>query len=517
MDLDPAVFRREPFPNEIAAAHAGIQEQELAIRTVEQEIQALRAQIARAHITQNRHREVIARCKAVITLARRLPEELLAKIFEFCVADGWTRAPVVVSHVCSSWRRSAMTPRVWSYVYIDGDNPDAVGRTKFWLSRAKEAPLHLSFVITWRSPLSHLSSNLDLLARHASQWVTITLQSDTVLQAWELLRQCAFATPKLREIKAALESAIRPAFSDELEDMFSLEEVFSVERAPHLRSMELACICLPQGITLPSQLTSLTLDFSGCLDQQANSASLLLGVIQSLPLLRRLSISFPFLSSQPFIPETDMHKMAIVPELTSLTFHGPTDLSGFLEHLSAPKLRQLYIRSNEAANLQQFPLAPTLIQFLQGSQANVETLELHDVDLAPEHFLPCFSLLPHLRELRLHDSSISDPMVEMIDQLCPLLTHIDLRWCGLVSGRALVKFVHGRNTNRSPCPLPDTFPMPGSFDVEDQNPSQVNEVAVLNCSLVTEVDVLELAKMTQCRVKINDTDYCRELASLSMT
>ncbi|KAI0698895.1 hypothetical protein BC835DRAFT_1268573 [Cytidiella melzeri] len=508
-DISPAVFRREPYPEEVAAARAEIQNQELAISALDQKIQGLMAQITLARIAQGRHREVIARCKAVTTLARRLPEELLAKIFECCTIEGWTFAPMVVSQVCSSWRRAAMSPRVWSYVYVDGNSADAVDRTRFWLSRVKHAPLHPAFVITWSSLWLHLSRNMELLRRHSSQWETLTFTSETVSQAWDLIEQCTFPMPNLKEIKATLEVQFHPALDGEPE-LLSLARIFTVECAPRLRSVSLTCNALPNDLTIPAHIASLSLNLTSNPEQRPNSASRILDILESLPNLTQLFISLPTLSSEPYIPELDGDRMVSLNELTTLTFHGLTDLSGFLDHLRAPSLRHLHIRADEETNLQHQPLAlgPTLLQFLQGSDAAVELLELHDVDLTPEFFSACFSRLPSLRELRLHESSISDMTLELLDKLCPMLNRIDLRWCGMVSGQALVKLVRGRNFDRTGAPR-SKFAMPGSFIGDSDETSHITEVAVLNCSLVKEKDVLDLARMTVCRVKMRDDDHCR--------
>ena len=506
MDFDVGVFRREPFPEEIAAANAEIRDQELAISAIDRKIQELRAEIDLARIAQSRHRAAIARCKAVTTLARRLPEELLAKIFESCVIDGWTRAPVVVSHVCSHWRRAAMSPRVWSYIYVDGDSTDAVGRTKLWLSRAKEAPLHPSFIITWRSARSHLWHNMELLAQHAVQWETVTMNSETVSQAWNLIEQCKFPMTNLREIKAILEVQFHPMLDGEPERL-DMARTFTVELAPRLRSVDLTCNTLPLHLTLPTQLTNLVLNLTGTPNQRLSSASRILDILESTPALEQLALSLPALVSQPYVPEADMDRAVMLERLDTLTILGPTDLSGFLEHIRTPHLRQLHIRSNEEANLQQEPLAPTLYTFFKQAEAALELLELHDVDIAPEFFPAYFAMLPSLRELRLHDSLITDTTLASLDSLCPSLTRIDLRWCGMVHGKALVDFVRRRNLNHDNAWHGGFAPMPGSFG-DEPKASPISEVSVLNCSLVHEEDVLELARMTLCRVKIREQDYC---------
>lgn len=44
---------------------------------------------------KQKHEDIISRCRGILTLARRAPDEILAHIFELCAADGWNRAPLV--------------------------------------------------------------------------------------------------------------------------------------------------------------------------------------------------------------------------------------------------------------------------------------------------------------------------------------------------------------------------------------------------------------------------------------
>lgn len=94
--------------NEIADLeyiHTEIHSHESAISMIDQEIDELMRTVRQLQFKKWEHTEGIRRCKGLITLARRLPYEILANIFELCVRDGFTRTPLVVSHVCSRWRK----------------------------------------------------------------------------------------------------------------------------------------------------------------------------------------------------------------------------------------------------------------------------------------------------------------------------------------------------------------------------------------------------------------------------
>ncbi|KAJ2977603.1 hypothetical protein NUW54_g11399 [Trametes sanguinea] len=149
-DTERLQYRLEPTPDIIDAAWDTIQDHEHAIDDLEDRIQDLLHQVQNLRYDQAKHRAAIERCKGLITLARRLPEELLIKIFEHCIEDGWTRAPVVVSHVCSAWRKAALAPKVWSHVYVNARS----------CSRSKSSkPSSPSAFISFSMPSSSTSSS----------------------------------------------------------------------------------------------------------------------------------------------------------------------------------------------------------------------------------------------------------------------------------------------------------------------------------------------------------------------
>ncbi len=66
---------------------------ESVIRRVDEEIDDLMKEVRRLQFKKYQVLEKIKECKGRLTLARRLPPEILATIFELCARDGWTRTP----------------------------------------------------------------------------------------------------------------------------------------------------------------------------------------------------------------------------------------------------------------------------------------------------------------------------------------------------------------------------------------------------------------------------------------
>ncbi|KAJ3973894.1 hypothetical protein EV361DRAFT_897588, partial [Lentinula raphanica] len=140
-----------------------------------------------------------------------------------------------------------------------------------------------------------------------------------------------------------------------------------------------------------------------------------------------------------------------------MTLVGQPDLFALLQNIHTPTLQHLHLMSSaEAISVSHQWSGLTLFQWL--------TLDI---------FIACFEILTKLRTLKLHDSEISDAVFESLhgDQgYCPELAVVDLRWCSVVTGRALV-----------------------------------------SCSFVQEQDILEMARNAVCRLIIDGHDYCRSI------
>ncbi|KAI1788686.1 hypothetical protein LXA43DRAFT_974721 [Ganoderma leucocontextum] len=495
MHLSPAErhqFRVEPTPEVIQAAEATIRTHEDHIAALEDRIGGLLTQVRDLRYDQAKHRAAIERSRGLITLARRLPDELLIKIFGHLIADGWTRGPVVVSHVCSSWRRAAHAPTVWSHVYVNCDDANVYERTKFWLRMAEGADLHVTVRASWRIPPWQLAQLMGMLNERSAQWQSLKVETDSLRHAELIFQQCTLPLPELQTIMIKT-SAVDSADAD-MSDLGILAERFNAEHAPRLARVEYASSVVPAAPIFPAHVTSLALEIDESPAHRPLSAASVMAALEPLTHLRTLALTMPLVYDRAFVPAPDPARAISLPALSTLICYGPTDLNELLPHLHTPALRALHLRSLEDLGYRQQPIAPSLLRFLTLSAPPLELLELHDLDLAPPAFAAVFAALSaSLRELRLHESSISDATVQLLHGprgLCPNLTRLDLRWCGMLQGRALVDLVRSRRAGGT---------------------TRIEEVGVVNCAFVREEDVLDLARMTVCRIVMRDAgdDYCR--------
>lgn len=566
--FDLSVYRGEPSPEDILAANTEVRRHELAISSIHSRIASLLAEIAQLRVEEAEHQAAIRTCKGVTTLARLIPDELLAQIFEQCVADGWTLAPVVVSAVCSAWRRAARAPRVWSHVYLNCSAPDAYARTRYWLGMARSAPLDVTLVSVW-NPTWQLEELMDLLVQHAARWRTLTIESTSLYQVNVVLSRIPLARvrmPALKEVTIQTEVHFDETVDDGATDVVGLADAFTLNTAPALTTLRYDANVAPRTSIFPAHLQHLTLTANESPTARPLSANDLVTALAGVPQLRSLTLSMPLHYEHPYVLLPDPDRAVVLPFLTTLTMYGPTDLNEFLFHLRAPQVKRLHLRSLEDMGYRQQPIAPSLLWFLERSSpapfatdsssdrhqppatapvtpdlgtgaVPLELLELHDIDLSPEAFIAIFRALPILRELRLHESSLSDGTLRALHGphgLCPRLARVDFRWCGHLTGRALVALVRSRLPEWARAgPPPDGGPVDSgagaddadserAMEIEVLNPAAagdgaretavpLEEVAVINCCFVEEQDVLELARLTTCRVVLRerDDDYCR--------
>lgn len=478
---DVDVFRRHPSPQDVTELRALITANESSIASLNKEIEACSEYLNTLRAKSHTHALTIRKCQAAMTPARLIPAELLAKIFEHASAIGWTRAQLVVSHVCSTWRAAAQShPGVWSRVTVNLDMRDPVGWTEHWLSMARQASLHVTIIQT--IPPTQLGQVMALLFQHSERWVSLTLDLHFTYTR-QVLAACTTRFARLRSIDISLlavEGGIGAAG-----DTIDFGDAF--QDAPTLTSISTVGVVLPRD--LPSRLTSLQIDYSNPTGSVAGTPRSVADTLRNLPnleaLVLRLGVTVSRVITPPDIPDVELLK------LRTLVYEDIwTGDFQILSYFSAPSLIHLHAHVQPDPEIYGSPAH--LVNFLERSP-NVETLELDGVDVWPAQLLSTLKLLPKLRKLYLHDSDIDDMVVEKMygkDGLCPDLHRIDLRWCQHVRGSTLVRLVESR---------------------VKEGGREIEEIAAIGCSLVRKQDVMQLASLTTFRVVVAERDeHCRE-------
>jgi len=111
-----------PTQTEVNISKAVIKEYEAKVAEHQVDIDELRKQVDQLEAQQKRYRRVIRKERKFISIARRLPPELLALIFSFRVDGEFSYKLAIPMRVCKAWYHAVVSccAQLWSYVRLDG-------------------------------------------------------------------------------------------------------------------------------------------------------------------------------------------------------------------------------------------------------------------------------------------------------------------------------------------------------------------------------------------------------------
>ncbi|KAH8830850.1 hypothetical protein DL96DRAFT_1594556 [Flagelloscypha sp. PMI_526] len=420
--------------------------------------------------------------RGTITLARRLPVDLLADIFRRS-AEHWPSCPHIVSQVCSEWRTSASVPSCWSHIWVKLDSPKAetVIRALYWLQRANVGPLHLTIEIQRDTP--NITRTIAILLSHSHRWKTLFVVANFVEHVNAILQLCVLPCPQLISVSVSIseESSLPES------DIHGLRTALGFNTS-NLQSIHLVRDVLPSPSSLPANLSRLDLTVL-CHDGTATPLEIhsLLQILENLPSLSTFKVGLPTEHTRTFTAPTATNWLRFpAPALRSLSLTGDPTLFQLLYFFTAPLLTELHLQSSvDPLGSPHEATGEAMLCFLEHSMG-VEVLGLRDIDIPVKAFEQVLPLLSQLKFLRLHDSEITDEVIHNLTDtsLCPILEGIDIRWCGMLTGGVLSRLVEARHS--SPCPI--------------------STMTILNCSGVTEKDILGLSCYTQCYLSVFDLE-----------
>jgi hypothetical protein len=494
MDTDVHALVRVPWEDlsakDIARVHATIAHHHDAIGHIEDEIGALAQTIARLRTRQRAHQAALGEARALLSAARRVPADVLADIIQYCVGAGWWRAPRVLARLNSAWLQASRAPRVWATLYADAEDEEVLPRTRFWLRKARGCPLDITLRTSAQEHAT--AAVMRMLGAHAGQIRRLSVDTASVDEAELVLSRCPPRMEALEFLKIATQG-LGPSDADQgmlFRDAF--------EHSPRLRTLHLTSDMLTPFVSFPATIETLKWTLSAVpVNMIGFTQALLTVVFPALPMLAEFNFEVDTIPWDEDLWEQRSGEIQVcaLDRLHTLRLHVPPHLNVILDKLSCPALSSLTLSSSQGSDA--IPHADTgmaLINLLARSTPPIALLSLYDVDLTDAAFLACFKLLPGLEDLRLHWSDITvETIGELARSLCPQLTHLDLRWCSHLEGGALVDLVRTRQRSIMGEPV-----------------RAIEEIAILNCPVVEEQAVLELAGLTVCRVTLRpQDDPCR--------
>ncbi|KAJ7767218.1 hypothetical protein B0H16DRAFT_1366539 [Mycena metata] len=322
---------------------------------------------------------------ALISPARRLPDDVVAEIFTAsvpldrnAVIDG-TKSPLLLCHICRAWRNLAIsTPRLWTSLHIVAPaTPMQVERLNtivdLWLSRTGVLPLSISVAQSFRAESdSDFATLVQNLIRYSPRWSSIRF---------------SFHQNSSFDPLAALSVADVPILKTAVIDHFSGSTTgFRFLATSTLRSASLRR-GTPQ-IPLPwDQLHHLFLGEAAACETVAAGLDLLRGC----PSLETCALAFveSISPATGSVPSVSTCRMEHLRHLSVLDNEIPGGTVDFFKHLDVPNLEFLeYV----TGHVEEFPFTPLLTHRLQRLSLNVKYL-------ASETLIGCLRLLPTLHEL----------------------------------------------------------------------------------------------------------------------
>ncbi|KAJ7069484.1 hypothetical protein C8F01DRAFT_1112897 [Mycena amicta] len=462
-----------PCDTEIEGIRAYIQKPLSHLAKIEDGIAELQTRLHELISKRDSLKVTIDLHMALISPMRRVPEDILREIFEYCMSTGpfalvdATRAPLLLTRICRHWRQIAHSmPTLWSSIHIPGSSfsqPGGIGGmlsfnsdvVAAWLNRTKGTNQALSISMSFRSVNQTLGlSFADVFPR--LRRLELTLESGDNLYMQPFLRQKARDLPRLECLKIDSKEDSGPNF-------WPNSVILGL---PTLRIVSLRIRADPMKLPLPwSELVELDLR---CFFSATSLAAVFVGglsVADALDVLRqctRLRIcTLQVTRGGQFQPRA----VASVAELQELTVTDAIFLPQFLERVDAPNLRRLTLTPKAGREDEDRAAV------LRGFQAHAP--HLTGVDLVVTLFntqtLTAFlGMVPALRELVLRagttrgegptvlreehilDNSVLGSLTPMAaadrSAFCPLLAHVEFVSCALFSDWKLLEFIRGRMT-----------------------------------------------------------------------
>ncbi|KAJ6494268.1 hypothetical protein C8R45DRAFT_987781 [Mycena sanguinolenta] len=320
----------------------------------EAEFARLEALIQELAAQRDRVKEYIEPHRALISHARRLPQEIVEEVFWNCLPTRHNaimsaiEAPLVLTRICSAWRSiAASMPRLWASLHISTAfiTSNEAKRTAMvaWLERSAPLPLTLSVMARgmWPQAGSHSLDIPSSLLPFFSRLGALHLSN---IRLGSLAKFVDVHAPSLAEIQ--LTFAEQP-FVDPLDDM----------RSPFLssnifRSLKIGRITISGpgvGVLVPStpftwdHITHLSLD----LDPHFGWVELDIDTGTVYRLLKGCKHLISLRTSVTRSLHEQNDEIIVADSLESLTFHNlqlpPTELTSLIDRLLMPQLRQFCV------------------------------------------------------------------------------------------------------------------------------------------------------------------------------
>ncbi|KAI6007066.1 hypothetical protein EDD15DRAFT_2394818, partial [Pisolithus albus] len=437
---------------------------------VTDELCRARAEVERLEGRVGQIKGVISELEALLHPIRRLPTDIMAKVFEFCVyeSQGYARldikhAPLVLSQVCRSWRKLVFAlPCLWKMVRVDFSTSSLnwyrlmhsqATAMRLWISRSRPAPVSLFLTSYNRVIPSPFVALLDMEIKEAGPRLReLSLRFPTL----SLCGLLSFTQTPLEFLEYLhLQSTDLSSSSGSIPPLI-------FQSAPSLQRLSITChnLDMCQHQVPWAQLTELSLQYhSNPHWDQTHSNHLT--ILVRCPNLRTCSLGLGRITGD-IVPESITP--VTLPHLSTLnvnTYLQTPYLELFFGALRLPKLRSFDIKNAIRGSDLLFD-ETECFRMLNRAAETVESVSLSRVDVSDVKLSSCLSQLPHLKSLRLYPGrrGLNHDLVAMLTlpssvtrhggrthhqrTVCPSLESLGLRCSVAVAVDAVVALVDSR-------------------------------------------------------------------------
>ncbi|KAG2343842.1 hypothetical protein BDR05DRAFT_999744 [Suillus weaverae] len=442
-------------------------EQKLELSIIREELDRARAEVERLEAKHFETMEMVQKLEALRSPVRRMPLEVMTKVFEQCVQDEESqepdplRGPLLLCQVCSAWRDLMFSlPYLWRSLKVGfpsaTPNWENVMQSRImsmhvWTSRAKALPISLilqhssNSPITWGALMSLDKEILTLGCRIKELCLRFS-----PLALSSLLTFTQSPLPHLQRLE--LHNSNPLPSSDNPPPLF-------LHDAPNLRSLSIAWgsldtteFCVPWG-----QLTQLSLQYDASPHWNSVHNDYLVA-LRECPNLKCCSIGIGITILHT---DTDMVVPVTLPNLESMKvrlFCQTLYTHQFFDALHAPKLRTFEFQ-NASLAMGSFASQTEPLSFISRSAETLENLSFDTINISDVNMLSCLSQLHRLKHLRFLPGplQLNHNLVDSLvlsraprgSPICPRLKSLSLKCSKGVSTDRVTELVESR-CNASP-------------------------------------------------------------------
>lgn len=402
--------------------------------------------------------------KSIVGPIRRVPPEIVREIFllvldldfdfelechrDFPHAPSRNEAPLLLGHICSTWRQVCIEfPRLWNRIIVSFNSENhhrMVHLVKIWLNRAQSLPLSLVVRPGHKTEVNHLSQMIDILLPYFPQLKRLYI--DLVDGFIPCLGNSHPSMPVFEHLSVSLKMNM----TEGRHGFVWTNTLTAFEDAPHLKSVELSADFLIGQMEIQklniswSRLTQLIISdykfypflFPQCINLEQCSLNFSDSGVSFpnnapttvLPRLQELSL---FIEDSMFIA-SDVLDTLTLPALRTLYFNDledhdfPIDNFVALQARSHFELISLSLTALSFRSLNPKELFHTIkslvslsLEFCKCPSKVLKALTYNKKDSDP--------LLPCLQELTIDDDDDHDPSNPLF-QTQHLVDMVESRW-----------------------------------------------------------------------------------------